>query len=83
MQQSKSFSDIVRAKCAEYGLRPELVLSKARRGVVVKCRKEIYQEAYETGKWSLSQMARFTNRDHATVIHHLEKKMSAQADPYF
>jgi chromosomal replication initiation ATPase DnaA len=69
------FNKVVHCVCKEYNLSPDTLLGVRRYEELVRARSILINLMLETYAISLSQLGRFMNIDHSTVIHHKMLKL--------
>ncbi len=65
--------DIIREVAREYRLRPDDITGRSRSSIFVKARIEAIHRLKAAG-FNRCQTARLLNRDHTTILHHLNEK---------
>ena len=67
-----SFLPLITQVCREFGITPEQLRGYSREKKFVKARKRFIWLAYKRG-WSSTQTGRVLNRDHSSILYHINK----------
>lgn len=66
---TRTMKEIARDVAAEHGVTVDQMMAVSRKRPIAQIRQEAMAQIYATGRYSLTQVGRFFNRDHTTVLH--------------
>lgn len=65
----KRFVDLIIRVAEGHKIRPEVIVDKTRKAIVVRARQELFYRAHHEQRMSHSQIGRYMKCDHTTVMH--------------
>lgn len=72
----KRFVDLIIEVAREHKISPEAIVDKTRKAKIVRARQDLFYRAHHRAHMSHSQIGRYLNCDHTTVMHGVKKHES-------